>query len=304
MDLRSPAPSRLKDIPPTQSPRLKKILFETKSNTSNMPFKLEEVDTTLDFPELIACEWESYEDPYQPFFRLFCPIHGDGVDARAESLKECTARQLSWHESDPTSFWQKVVDTESGKIVGGALWKICLENPFEHPDEHSEVYWYPEDSTREFVGQALEQFDAPRARLARRPQVCMLLSGPRYLQPNCIDSGSDLNIIFTHPNYRRQGVGEIMLEWGIKKAKELGVEMWLDATPYGRPLYEKFGFKVANENRLQPRTDTPDEKWEKIEKELLPITFWQMWLPKDGADDKSEMPEHWENANIIDPVPS
>lgn len=143
-----------------------------------MTFRLEDVDVATDFEELIACEWESYENPLQPFFRLFCPIRGVGPNARAESLKEATARQLEWHRSDPTSYWQKVTEVATGKIVAGAFWKICKTNPFEHPEEHLEAHWYPKGGERDFVNQALEQFDAPRARMAQRPQVCMYLVSP------------------------------------------------------------------------------------------------------------------------------
>lgn len=139
--------------------------------TITMSFTLQEVDPAKDFAELIECEWDSYENPYQTFFRLFCPIHGTGPSTRAESLKEATARQLQWHTSDPTSYWQKVV-TDDGKIVGGALWKICPTNPFEHPDDHFEATWYPKGCQRDYVSHALEIFDTPRMRMGPRPQVC------------------------------------------------------------------------------------------------------------------------------------
>ena len=140
-----------------------------------MSFKLEEIDPVADFSELIECEWISYESPFQTFFRLFCPILGNGPKARSDSIKEATARQLEWHQSDPTSYWQKVTDENTGKIIAAALWKICPTNPFEHADSHSEAYWFPEGGQRDFVTKCLEQFDAPRATMAPRPQVCMYL---------------------------------------------------------------------------------------------------------------------------------
>lgn len=76
---------------------------------------------------------------------------------------------------DPTSYWQKVVDTKTGKIVAGALWKICPTNPSEECG-HLEAYWFPEGGKREFVTKAIEQFEAPRARMGRRPQVCAFQS--------------------------------------------------------------------------------------------------------------------------------
>jgi hypothetical protein len=136
-----------------------------------MPFQLLEVVPAADFNELVECEWLSYENPSQTFFKLFCPIHGTGPTAREASLKDATRRQLEWHQADPTSYWQKVVN-EEGKIVAGALWKICPTNPFEHPDGHSEVDWFPKGGQRAFVTKALELFETPRMKMAQRPQVC------------------------------------------------------------------------------------------------------------------------------------
>lgn len=137
-----------------------------------MPFKLEEVDLAADFDELVACEWESFENPPQTFFRLYFPILGTGPDAHAEAIKDGTRHQLEWFQSDPTSYWQKVTDSESGKIIAGALWKICKTNPFEHPDKHADATWYPEGTRREFATKALAQIDAPRTKMARRPHLC------------------------------------------------------------------------------------------------------------------------------------
>jgi hypothetical protein len=72
------------------------------------------------------------------------------------------------------------------------------------------------------------------------------------------------------------------MDWGIKKAKEMGVEMWLDATVYGIPLYKKHGFVVVNENSIDPKMEKPDAEWKKLEEELVPMTLWQMWRPASG----------------------
>ena len=142
-----------------------------------MPLKLEEIDPAADFEELIACEWASFEKPPQTFFRLFFPVLGTEPDAHAEALKEGTVRQLQWFQSERDSCWQKVTDTSSGKIVAGALWKIHRTNPYEHPDGHSQAYWYPEGGQRDFVNQALDLFAAPRAKMAQRPHLCMYVLG-------------------------------------------------------------------------------------------------------------------------------
>lgn len=87
------------------------------------------------------------------------------------------------------------------------------------------------------------------------------------------------------------------MEWGIKKAAEMNVEMWLDATIYGIPLYQKHGFVLVNENNLKPEYEgkIPDEEWKKIETELVPMTLWQMWRPVDGQYVEGITKKPWEN---------
>ncbi|RAL12578.1 GNAT family N-acetyltransferase [Aspergillus homomorphus CBS 101889] len=56
-----------------------------------------------------------------------------------------------------------------------------------------------------------------------------------------------LDILATHPNYHRRGLGSQLLRWGLKQADEAGVETFLASTPQGRRLYEKHGFEVVRE---------------------------------------------------------
>lgn len=51
-------------------------------------------------------------------------------------------------------------------------------------------------------------------------------------------------MIVTAPEYRRRGAASLLLQWGIDKAEEAGVEIYLESSVAGRPLYEKFGFRV------------------------------------------------------------
>ncbi|KAI8630811.1 acyl-CoA N-acyltransferase [Xylariaceae sp. FL1651] len=227
-----------------------------------MTLDLQVIDPEVDFPALARCLFESYENPPQKFFHVFFPIHGTGDEAREEAIEEAAARLKLWHTHDPTSYWQKVVDTETGKIAGGALWNIYKENPFADP-KHPAVTWFPDNSSRTFVEKVLENHTRPRSQVAQRPHVYLF-------------------IIFTHPHYRRKGVGQLFMDWGMKKADELGVDFFLDSTPYGRPLYEANGFTYIEENINIPTTDDPDDHWREIEKKVGAITFWLMWRPNGG----------------------
>ncbi|CAJ2500591.1 Uu.00g034440.m01.CDS01 [Anthostomella pinea] len=209
-----------------------------------MPLELQEVNAETDFPALARSMFESYEDPPQKFFH-----------AREDAIQEAADRLKLWHTHDPSSYWQKIVDTEKdGKIAGGALWNIHKENPFANPS-HPKMTWFPDDSSREWVGQALANHSVPRARVAQRPHVYLF-------------------IIFTHPDYRRRGVGQQFMDWGIKEADKLGSEFFLDSTPYGRPLYEANGFVYVEENVNVPHREDPDETWKKLADKVGPFTFW------------------------------
>ncbi|GAW13466.1 hypothetical protein ANO14919_028520 [Xylariales sp. No.14919] len=227
-----------------------------------MALKLQEIDPEKDFPALANCLFESYEDPPQKFFHVFFPIHGTGDEARQEAIKEAADRLKLWHTHDPSSYWQKVVDEETGKIAGGALWNIHEQNPFANPAP-SEPTWFPDDGSRRFVEKALQNHSRPRSQVAQKPHLYLF-------------------IIFTHPQYRRKGVGQQFMDWGIKKADEKGVDFYLDSTPYGRPLYEANGFAYIEENINIPTTENPDEKWKEVENKVGPFTFWLMWRPFGG----------------------
>lgn len=53
-----------------------------------------------------------------------------------------------------------------------------------------------------------------------------------------------LEMIVTRSKYQGLGAGRMLMEWGVERADEEGVECYLDATPQGMPLYERFGFKT------------------------------------------------------------
>ena len=110
-----------------------------------MPLELRIVNSESEFNELIQCECESYEDPFNSFYLLLRPDRGSSSTGR-EGFKELRDRQIAWHKEDPTSTWLKIVDTDiGGKVVGGACWNTFLENPYPQPLDHPmEATWWPE----------------------------------------------------------------------------------------------------------------------------------------------------------------
>ena len=61
----------------------------------------------------------------------------------------------------------------------------------------------------------------------------------------------DLEIIATLPEYQGKGAAGQLMRWGVQRADELGVPCYLEANTLGRPIYERFGFRVAGEFTLE-----------------------------------------------------
>ena len=54
--------------------------------------------------------------------------------------------------------------------------------------------------------------------------------------------------MYTSPEYRRQGIAIHTLDLLVKDAKEQGVsQIALEATDMGRPLYERYGFVIIED---------------------------------------------------------
>ncbi|KAK8037709.1 hypothetical protein PG991_001055 [Apiospora marii] len=227
-----------------------------------MTLQLQDIDPAVDFPALLRCLLAAYESPPQPLTEVIVPMRGLTPAAAELSLAEGASRLARWHASDPTSHWQKVVDVETGRVAGGATWHIYDADPFAEPDV-VEAVWYPDDGSRRFAEKALESMAWPRSQVARKPHLYLFN-------------------VFAHPDYRRRGIGQQIMDWGMRKADELGLEIFLDATPPGRPLYLANGFIELAETVTAPTTDSPDEMWMKMAKKIPPFTFYLMWRPVEG----------------------
>lgn len=56
-----------------------------------------------------------------------------------------------------------------------------------------------------------------------------------------------LEMMVTRTRDQGRGAGGMMMRWGVGRADEERVACYLDATPEGKPLYERFGFGDAVE---------------------------------------------------------
>jgi len=62
-----------------------------------------------------------------------------------------------------------------------------------------------------------------------------------------------LNSLATHPEHHHKGAGSMLLEWGLRKADEDGLDIYLDSSRLAKPLYEREGFEVMREIEFDRR---------------------------------------------------
>lgn len=76
--------------------------------------------------------------------------------------------------------------------------------------------------------------------------ICYIEMMPTFSHPT--GNRAHLMNVYTRSEYRRQGIGLLMMEMLIKEAREKGVtEISLDATEMGKPLYKKCNFIESGE---------------------------------------------------------
>ncbi|KAF1963654.1 acyl-CoA N-acyltransferase [Byssothecium circinans] len=125
----------------------------------------------------------------------------------------------------------KCVDTSTGQIIAGARW----------------TYHKPKDSTAKerTWDEVNEELIAPEPYAETNIDVWNGLFDLFYPNKREIMGTKpyfSLDTLVTHKDHYRRGAGGLLLTDGLRRADEAGVEAYLESSPMGRPLYERFGF--------------------------------------------------------------
>lgn len=138
-----------------------------------MPLELIEAVIPQDFDDIYATAWEAWTHPRNVMWDLLNPVPESDPDAQARAIAAAAARQFEATRDDPDDQWLKVVDTETGEIAGGALWKVHRTNPYRAPVPPTDAFWWPEGSEMRSLTNALfEQFRLPRTRKMQVAHMC------------------------------------------------------------------------------------------------------------------------------------
>ncbi|KAJ5740136.1 acetyltransferase [Penicillium malachiteum] len=143
-----------------------------------------------------------------------------------ESLME---RSIQTWISDPTSQLCKAV-TEDGDIIGWACW--LTKDKSQEKNEPARPVAQPNPAH-------IDKPDPPTRVIGRQmrsdsmAKEAELMTEDKYLV---------LQAIVVHPDYQRQGIGAMLIQWGVDRAGKERLSCWCHASPAGFQLYFKQGF--------------------------------------------------------------
>ena len=106
-----------------------------------------------------------------------------------------------------------------------------------------------------YVGFMLE--DEPTGQVVASAGIFYMDFPPHYLDPQ--PSRAYLLNFYTCPEDRGHGYANVLLTAAVAECRTKGVDViTLHASRFGKPIYEKFGFKLHNEWALRPDGETKD----------------------------------------------
>ncbi|KAH7386770.1 acyl-CoA N-acyltransferase [Phaeosphaeria sp. MPI-PUGE-AT-0046c] len=170
-----------------------------------------------DIPRSIAIGNAAYADnPLSPI--LFPgPFSEEYQSKRAPEMVEL-------RKNDPTCHFIQAYDEETKQMVAFAKWHIYST---------SEAAQTARRPSRTFgAGTNPEACEAFFGSLAVRKKEHVGQSPHLYL-----------HMLHTDPAFQGRGAGGMLIKWGTRKADELGLRTYLEASPKGHPVYERHGFR-------------------------------------------------------------
>ena len=88
----------------------------------------------------------------------------------------------------------------------------------------------------------------------RRPEVWEAFMDTNDAMQNKLIKGQKrlyLRNLCTHSEHMRRGAATLLLAKGVEIAEQEGLDTWLSASPYGKPLYKKLGFHTIESAKAE-----------------------------------------------------
>ncbi|KAF2260311.1 hypothetical protein CC78DRAFT_620356 [Lojkania enalia] len=232
-----------------------------------MPLQISLVTDEKDFSKIVPMDYAGWQEPYNPQLKHFRP-HLSTPDLAIATQKARITE--AWRKHDPSKrFYLKVEDTDTElskdgeeevagcyEIVGTAIWEVNEGGGEASPVQAT---WYPEGSVeREFAERFINGLWA-------------------FLAARVTGRHMDLLSIVVHTQYRKRGVGRMLIRWGIDKADELGIETVVSSLPSAKGAYERCGLGAIEIIPADVENENPSERWKELASEDL--SGWLLWRP-------------------------
>ncbi|OOF96695.1 hypothetical protein ASPCADRAFT_206873 [Aspergillus carbonarius ITEM 5010] len=231
-------------------------------------FEVQEIHTKEEYRRLVDVLWTANSHPYIAVFTAVHPVSGHTAEDRIKDKDyDCDIRWAA-HEKNPASHFIYVIDKKSGRVAGGCEWLIFHKNPFPNGPQPIPCTWYPEGSERaEYASQMLSQAFFPRQSWLQRAHA-------------------GVNAMGVHPDFRRRGVGRLLMDWGHERIDPLGYESFIEGSPTGRFLYEECGYKRVVCLHIDFAKKNPSDEWNRLVHECVPPPILLLWRPPRGVWDE------------------
>ncbi|KAL7816028.1 acyl-CoA N-acyltransferase [Trichoderma aethiopicum] len=180
-----------------------------------MPLKL--VPST---PEEVPLMVETYFEAFSqdPIHQRFAPR---GTQSAHDFWTQALTAEIRDKKNHFLSVWDDTASPEA--FVGFAKWIA----PGASPEPMPAVDQWPSEGDQEFSAFFFGRLsDMHHKAMGERPHW--------YLE-----------LLAVKPEYQGKGAASLMLRYGVDKADEDKVECFLDASPKGQPIYERYGFRVV-----------------------------------------------------------
>ncbi|KAI4218912.1 MAG: hypothetical protein L6R36_008677 [Xanthoria steineri] len=136
------------------------------------------------------------------------------------------------HKALTGTVMHKVVETETGKLVAFAKWKYPYSLTPEQQAEKEKLNLgrnYPPGTNEKLCAQFFHPLDT--------------------LRKKYIDEEKDyfLHLLVVLPPYQRRGLGTLLIREGLTAADGDNARTYIEASPKGLGLYQKFGWKEIDD---------------------------------------------------------
>jgi len=85
-----------------------------------------------------------------------------------------------------------------------------------------------------------------------------------------------ISYCFVDPDFRHQGVGSIMMNWGLKQADTKGIETFVESTEDGEKFYAAHGFDNLHDFTIDIVLPKSTKKFSELKNKFLPIHGYMM----------------------------